>query len=231
MKAMPKRVDPAQRRREITDAVVRITLKGGLTAATFREVAGEAGVSVRLVQYYFGSKDELLLATQRHVAGRSIRRLREWVAATDGSPRAWLAAFMGSFVPIDDDSRVAMLMYVALHTESLMHPELARTEAFEVPRTMHRTIAEQLRRGRPAPDVDIEHEASVLTALVPAVGQNVLDGSMRAEQAFALIQYALVRALPDVAIAPCDESAGASAHAGGHAQERLVRALGQLGER
>ena len=67
MKAMPKRVDPAQRRREITDAVVRITLKGGLTAATFREVAGEAGVSVRLVQYYFGTKREFLLAThQRH---------------------------------------------------------------------------------------------------------------------------------------------------------------------
>ncbi len=91
---MPRRVDHAARRREITDAVIRITLKGGLTAATFREVAAEAGVSVRLVQYYFGSKDELLLATQRHVAERSIERLRTWVAATDGSPRAWLGAFM-----------------------------------------------------------------------------------------------------------------------------------------
>src|SRR6478735_4379836 len=98
IKAMPKRVDHAIRRREITDAVCRITVKGGLTAATFREVAAEAGVSVRLVQYYFGSKDELLLATQRQVAHRSILRLREWVAETDGSPRAWLRAFMGSFV-------------------------------------------------------------------------------------------------------------------------------------
>ncbi len=67
---MPKRVDHRERRREITDAVIRITLKGGLTAATFHEVAAEAGVSVRLVQYYFGTKDELLLATQRDVAGR-----------------------------------------------------------------------------------------------------------------------------------------------------------------
>src|SRR6476620_5326729 len=129
MKPMPKRVDTGKRRREITDAVVRITLKGGLTAATFREVAAEAGVSVRLVQYYFGGKDDLLLATQRHVAERSIERLRSWVTATDGTPRAWLRAFMGSFIPIDDDSRVAMLMYVALHTESLVHPALAREEA------------------------------------------------------------------------------------------------------
>ena len=196
MKLVPKRVDHGERRREITDAVVRITLKGGLTAATFREVADEAGVSVRLVQYYFGTKDELLLATQRHVAERSILRLRAWVADTDGSPRAWLGAFMGSFVPTDDESRAAMLMYVALHTESLMHPELARTEAFEVPRTMHRTIADQLRRGQPAHAVDVDLEASLLTALVPAVGQSVLDGSMRPERALELIDYALARALP-----------------------------------
>src|SRR6478735_9711548 len=116
IKAMPKRVDHAIRRREITDAVCRITVKGGLTSATFREVAAEAGVSVRLVQYYFGTKDELLLSTQRHVAARSIVRLRAWIAETDGTPRAWLCAFMGSFIPVDDESRVAMLMYVALHT-------------------------------------------------------------------------------------------------------------------
>ena len=194
---VPKRVDREQRRREITGAVIRITLKGGLSAATFREVAAEAGVSVRLVQYYFGTKDELLLATQRQVAHRSILRLRAWIAETDGTPRAWLRAFMGSFIPIDEESRVAMLMYVALHTEALVHPELARTEAFEVPRTMHRTIAEQLRRGRPAADVDIEREATVLTALVPALGQTVLDGSMPPTQAFDTIDYALGRALPD----------------------------------
>ncbi|MGZ4688880.1 MAG: TetR/AcrR family transcriptional regulator [Acidimicrobiia bacterium] len=192
---MPKRVDHRQRRREMTEAVIRITLKGGLTAATFREVAAEAGVSVRLVQYYFGSKDELLLATQRHVAARSIQRLRAWVAETDGSPREWLRAFMGSFIPIDDESRVAMLMYVALHAESLVNPMLARAEALEVPRTMHRTIAEHLRRGRLVKGADVEHEATILTALVPALGQNVLDGSLDPDQAFELIDYALERSL------------------------------------
>jgi TetR/AcrR family transcriptional regulator, transcriptional repressor of bet genes len=195
MKGMPKRVDHRQRRREITDAVIRITLKGGLTAATFREVAAEAGVSVRLVQYYFGTKDELLLSTQRHVAGRSIQRLRAWMAQSDGSPRALLRAFMGSFIPIDDESRVAMLMFVALHTESLVNPMLARAEALEVPRTMHRTIAEHLQRGRLVKGAEVQHEAAILTALVPALGQNVLDGSLHPDQAFELIDYALARSL------------------------------------
>ena len=69
-------MDHDVRKRQITDAVVRITVKGGLASATFREVAAEAGVSVRLVQYYFGTKDQLLLETQRHVAERSVARIR-----------------------------------------------------------------------------------------------------------------------------------------------------------
>lgn len=192
---MPKRVDHRVRRDEITEAVIRITLKGGLTAATFREVAAEAGVSVRLVQYYFGGKDDLLLATQRHVAERSVERLRAWVAATDGTPRAWLRAFMGSFIPIDDDSRVAMLMYVALHTESLVHPELARAEANLVPRRMQETIADQLRRGRLVKGADPDQEAALLTAMLPSLGQGVLDGTFTADGAFDLLDYALDRVL------------------------------------
>jgi TetR/AcrR family transcriptional repressor of bet genes len=192
---VPKRVDHRARRREITDAVIRITLKGGLTAATFREVAAEAGVSVRLVQYYFGSKDELLLATQRHVAERSVERLNAWIAATDGSPKAWLRAFMGSFIPTDDDSRVAMLMYVALHTESLVQPALAREEAHVVPQLMHKTIVDQLRRGRLQKGVDPKREAALLAALVPTLGQSVLDGSRTPDDAFELLDYALDRTL------------------------------------
>src|SRR4051794_4248198 len=106
-KVMPRRVDHAVRRREITDAVCRITVKGGISAATFREVAAEAGVSVRLVQYYFGSKDELLLATQRAVAERASARTFAAVAGID-RPRERLRAILRSFIPIDDESRENM---------------------------------------------------------------------------------------------------------------------------
>ena len=192
---MPKRVDHRLRRREITDAVMRITVKGGLSAATFREVAAEAGVSVRLVQYYFGSKDQLLLSTQQHVAERSIARLRTWIAATDGSPRAWLRAFMTSFIPVDEESRIAMLMYVALHTESLLDPTVARPEAFDLPRGMHTTIAEQLRRARLVKGADPEKEAAILAGVVTTLAQGVLDAMTTAEEAFEVIDYALDRVL------------------------------------
>jgi AcrR family transcriptional regulator len=151
-------------------------------------------VSVRLVQYYFGGKDELLLRTQQHVALRSVERLRTWVLATDGTPKERLRAFMRSFIPIDDESRVAMLMYIALYTESLVDPTVARPEAANVPRTMQRAFAEELRRGKLRAGVDPEQQASLLAALLPSLGQGVIDGSNPPEWAFELIDYALDRA-------------------------------------
>ena len=192
---MPKKVDHDARRRQITDAVCRITLRGGLGAATFREVAAEAGVSVRLVQYYFGSKQGLLDMTQEHVAERSIARLVKWIDATDGSPRAVLGAFLKSFNPVDEESRMANLMYVALYTEAVMTggPNESRTGRKTEVDLMRATILEQLERGPLAAHVDPAAEATLLTGLLPGLGQYVLDGNMTADEAAATIDYHLDR--------------------------------------
>ena len=182
------------RRRQITDAVCRITVKGGLTSATFREVAAEAGVSVRLVQYYFGTKDELLLSTQQHVAARATRRVVESVATAGDAPRDVLRAVLTSFIPTDDESRENMLMFVALHTASLVDPTLKRDEARVVPRSFHTTIATHLRRAKLRKGVDADLEAALLASMVPSLAQAVLDGMQTPEGAFAVIDYALDRA-------------------------------------
>jgi len=183
------------RKRQITDAVVRITVKGGLGAATFREVAAEAGVSVRLVQYYFGTKDQLLLATQRHVAERSIVRIRRLRADADDTPRDILRTIMGSFVPVDQESRDAMLVYIALFTASLLDPVLKRKEAHEVPASMRNVFAQQLRRAKLRAGVDPDQEALILLVVVTGLSQGVLDGQITPTDAFNSIDYALDRAL------------------------------------
>jgi AcrR family transcriptional regulator len=94
---------------------------------------------VRLVQYYFGSKDALLLATQRHVAERATARLTALINSTD-APRVRLGKILRSFIPTDDESRENMLMFVVLHTASLVDPTLARREASDVPDALHRTV-------------------------------------------------------------------------------------------
>ena len=71
---MPKRVDHAQRRAHITDALVRVAAVGGLHAVTMRGVAAEAGMSLNLVQYYFDSKAKLMHAALERLEQQSHER-------------------------------------------------------------------------------------------------------------------------------------------------------------
>lgn len=208
---MPKKVDHDARRRQLTDAVCRLTLRGGLGAATFRQVAAEAGVSVRLVQYYFGSKQGMREVTQEHVGERSIARLTTWIDATDGSPRAVLEAFLKSFAPVDEESRMAMLMYVALYTEGVVAAmgEPAANEGRKIEaRMMHDAILEQLERGSLVSGVDAEAEAVLLTALMPGLGQYILDGTMTPDAAYATIDHHLDRLFEISAPPSADRASG-----------------------
>lgn len=192
---MPKVVDHDQRRRQITDAVCRITLRGGLAAATFREVAAEAGVSVRLIQHYFGTKAALLETTQEHVGERSTARLMRWIEATDGSARAVLEAFLKSFVPVDDESRVAILMYNALYTETIVAVMNERADGRRTTEAhmAYNVILEQLERGPLVADVDVRREAQLIMSLMPGVGQYVLDQTITADDAYQIVDYHLDR--------------------------------------
>src|ERR1700722_6895881 len=74
---MPKRVNHEERRQQIADALLRTAAVRGLHATGMREVAAEAGVSLRLVQYYFGTKEELLLAAMQRLAAQFGARATE----------------------------------------------------------------------------------------------------------------------------------------------------------
>jgi AcrR family transcriptional regulator len=196
---VPKRVDHGRRRREITDALARITVKGGLEAASFRQVAAEAGVSVNLVQYYFGTKDELLLAAQRHVAERVGRRFRaaRLAVGEDAPPREVIRAVLGVFLPRDDESRESTLLFVAFFVASLTNPTLYRPEARDVPDRLHRFLADHIRRaqeaGGVAAGIDPDHEATILSLLAAGLGQSILGGIHTADTAAELVDYTLDR--------------------------------------
>lgn len=194
---MPKKVDHDQRRRQITDAVCRITLRGGLGAATFRQIAAEAEMSVPLVQHYFATKAELLETTQTHVGERSTARLLEWIERTDGSARQVLGAFLKSFIPVDDESRTAGLMYTSLYIEAVVSRDGAGLTGDSVAETMAHlmvdTIVEQLQRGPLVKGTNIDIEGPLLAGLTTGVGQYVLLGTISAEDAYATMDYHLDR--------------------------------------
>lgn len=64
---MPKIVDHEQRRDELTEVAVRLIAKGGMEAATIREIAKMTGYSKGVVEHYFDNKAELISAALRWV--------------------------------------------------------------------------------------------------------------------------------------------------------------------
>ncbi|WP_226346735.1 TetR family transcriptional regulator C-terminal domain-containing protein [Agilicoccus flavus] len=65
---MPRQVDHAQRRSEISHAVWAVVARNGLDAVSLRTVAAEAGISAGRVQHYFATKDEMVLEAAREMA-------------------------------------------------------------------------------------------------------------------------------------------------------------------
>jgi len=128
---VPKRVDHEERRRQIADALVRTAATRGLHATGMREVAAEAGVSLRLVQYYFGTKEELLLAAMQQLAAqfaeRSLTRLKE--KGGPASPRDVIAAILTEGLPAGGERRTFTVVHTAYLALSLTDLALAISPA------------------------------------------------------------------------------------------------------
>ncbi|GAA4700562.1 transcriptional regulator, TetR family [Promicromonospora umidemergens] len=147
---MPKLADHDQRRTQITSAARRVIARDGLAAATFQSVAAEAGISVRLVQYYFGTKRKFLLATHHAVVAdagaRFTRRLS--TLGAEPAPREVIRAILTELLPTDADRRRDTIVLNTFHAAALTSTDVGAEDTLGAPRFLARAIAEQLRRAR-----------------------------------------------------------------------------------
>jgi AcrR family transcriptional regulator len=202
---VPKRVDHEERRRQIADALLRTAATRGLHAAGMREVAAEAGVSLRLVQYYFGTKEELLLAAMQHLAARfSVRAVARFKEASGSggpaSPRDVIAAILAEALPADDERRTFYVVYTAYLALSLTDPALAIAPLVKNSDTVIDVVAAQLRAAQAAGHtpvhLDPDLEAFSLIAMSAGLATSVLGGQSSIQQAQAVIDYHLDRLFP-----------------------------------
>ena len=202
---MPRRVDHEERRRQIADALLRAAAARGLHATGMREVAAEAGVSLRLVQYYFGTKEELMLAAMQQLAAQfsergmaRIRRIKE--TGGPASPRDVIAAILTEALPADDERRTFTVLNAAYFALSLTDPALAINPLVRNSNAVIDVVAAQLRAAQAAGDtpacLDPDLEALSLLAMSQGLGTSVLGGQSSAEQAQAVIDYHLDRLFP-----------------------------------
>ena len=195
---MPRRVDHDERRRELTAALLRIASSRGLQAVTMREVAAEAGVSLRVVQYYFTDKRTLMLSGIAELAARLDRRVRERAAAlgTGLPPRTVLEVVLGAILPTDDASRVDQLAWTAYYAAGLTDPAEA-VDGRYAPDALERWLTGVLQRavdaGEVPAGVDPRIEVVSLLALTNGLVSSVLGRQRDVEDAQRVVAYRLDR--------------------------------------
>ncbi|MEV0719982.1 TetR/AcrR family transcriptional regulator [Asanoa sp. NPDC050611] len=193
---MPKRVDHDQRRREIGAALLRIADTRGLQAASMREVAAEAGVSLRLVQYYFHTKDELLLAGLKYLGEELSARVERHIPRPP-TPRGVVAGTLTAVLPTDAEGRRLTRTYAAYYALALAEPKLAQEHGATYPDLLERFLAGQLAKAQEDGQLDPGHEpatvAAGLLALTNGLGSSVLGGQRDGAAATAILNYHLDR--------------------------------------
>ena len=70
-----------RRKIAVLEAACRVIAERGADATRFADVAAESGVPVSTLQYYFGSREDLLVAAFRHESSAEIAALETDVAA------------------------------------------------------------------------------------------------------------------------------------------------------
>ncbi|MFC4906005.1 TetR/AcrR family transcriptional regulator [Actinomadura gamaensis] len=199
---MPKKVDHEQRRRQIAGALLRIAGERGLRAATMREVAAEAGVSLRLVQYYFDTKQELLLGAVPYLgeqmSARMVARIgEESGGASPPPPRAVLEGALTAVMPLDDEGRRLWRAYNAYFVLMLDDPEFAARVGAPHHSATDRFLAEHIARAQEAGEIDPELDALTTAAglftMAQGLGSGVMAGHRDGPAAREILVYHLDR--------------------------------------
>ncbi|MGW2182048.1 TetR/AcrR family transcriptional regulator [Streptomyces sp. NPDC001732] len=196
---MPKRVDHEERRSQITEALVRVAGRRGLHAVGMRDVAAEAGVSLRLVQYYFGTKEKLLLHGLQQLTDRFTARVGDRLRAcgADPGPRAAVEALLLASLPTDEESRTFHLLYSSYAILSVTDEALAAQPFIDNPDAAEDALTGLLRQAREAgltgQDMDPRIEAVGLLAMAAGMGTSILVGQRRPESATEVLRHHLDR--------------------------------------
>ena len=194
---MPRVVDHDERRRQIARVVSDIAAERGLSDVSFREVAGRAGVSVSLVQHYFGDKANLLKTTLEIQSEIMSAYVAERLAdlGADPEPIDILRGVARAFLPIDDVSRRSMLVYHGFAAAALTDPALRDSDMFTNGRVLIGVFAAQLAQigTDDTRHLDPDTAATGLLSMLLGLSIAVLLEQTSADDAIAVVDAHLDR--------------------------------------
>ncbi|MFI1302248.1 TetR/AcrR family transcriptional regulator [Streptomyces sioyaensis] len=222
---MPKKVDHEARRQEISEALWRLASTRGLDGASLRDVAAEAGISLGRLQHYFRSKDEMLLFALQRINRLAGERIRARIEALpeEPTPREVLRACLSGMLPLDEKSRVGVLVGAAYFARAV-YDEPLRAEAKDGIPQLRALFAHQLRRAAERGELPLERatedEAMLLISLVDGLSTYVLLDVHGPRTALRLLDLHLAHLFGTEGGEDAPASSGARAGAGARSGAR-----------
>lgn len=122
---MPRHADHEERRAELAEAASRIILEHGIDRVSVRSVAQASGWSVGAIRYYFPRQEELLSHAFGRMKDRAVARIEKAEQGDMGDPLEWAAHIICSTVPVNEENRRDIRIWMAFVDRGLSREHVA----------------------------------------------------------------------------------------------------------
>jgi AcrR family transcriptional regulator len=179
---MPRQVDAKLKRSEFVDATWRVIQNEGLSAATLRRVAAEAGCTTGALTHYFRSREALLIAGLRSAHSKAAGRMLVVTSRVKGDLKRLEASVLEA-LPLDaerlEEWRTRLAFWGAVADSEALRRENGRRFA-----EWNEFLQERLAPIVHHPEA-LKREVVVLAALVDGLALRLLVQCRSGEQAQA----------------------------------------------
>ncbi|TIL93725.1 MAG: transcriptional regulator BetI [Mesorhizobium sp.] len=183
---MPKIGMEPLRRRALINATISAIGERGSLDVTMSEIAGRAGVSSALAHHYFGAKDELLLATMRHILAELTADMRRALRSAS-TPRQRVSAVVAVNFSDAQFQPETIAAWLAFYVEAQKSPALRRLLKVYA-RRLHSNLLSGLTGILPRSEADRVAEATAALIDGLYIRRALKDGVPNAATAIALIE-------------------------------------------
>ena len=167
----------------ISDAAIKVIVNQGFDVVSVRKVAQQAGVAPGTVQYFMGTKDELLSRALLRSAARQHERVSSLRFQSNTSPLEQLHRSLLELLPIGPIQREDAALWVILDAAASTRKVLAQEHQNELSRFQDHLISALSAADVPG---DIAQTARLITAIVNGLALDYMHAKPDAETTKAL---------------------------------------------
>ena len=154
------------------EAACRVIAERGADATRFADVAAESGVPVSTLQYYFGSREDLLVAAFRHASSAEIAALEAEVAGLDDPWDQLERILEKSLTGYEPDAPDAGRLWIESWHFGIRDPEM-RADALRDNTAWRRLVADVVRGGIERGVLSDRHDPDKVAVLAVAAADGM----------------------------------------------------------